>query len=308
MDSTDESNDGQRVTTEMMTIGGMRGDEDAMDTPDDLEGANNSCEPLDTPDNYLNFYGEQVSHKPPISAFYAVCPAANIAIDGSFELVVNADWGFLHGVKGIHIEHKGHMVVHDLKHNEKYKLTLPDVYASHVWNANRRRVDFVGEGICLSKTYSANVSFLKAGRDQERFRVLTSIRQVEDDMPTGISIHGSWRGLIKCVRERDNKVDILYDATPGRMPREQKQCMPISNQCWRESRRLWRKVTRAMEEGRDDDAVKEKNKIEERHRRAPGKPTHFVQSESNASRWRWARSRPGFPGIPASSEETGFTF
>jgi len=59
------------------------------------------------------------------------------------------------------------------------------------------------------------------------------------------------------------------------MPSIMKQCLPISHQEWLESRRLWRKVTRAILEQDPDRANREKLEIENRHRNEPAQPSYF---------------------------------
>jgi hypothetical protein len=262
--------------------------EPAYETPDegvkDEKEASSShrCGMLLAHDSCVSFFGEQVSHDPPVSAFHAKCPAGGVSVNGSISLMVTAQWSYI-SLKAIDVSHVGHIFVHDLVHNDTYKLSLPDVKASYVSEPQKRRVDYIGQGVCETKEHTAIINFVKAKKESDRFTVQGDIFKKSDLSPCGVTINGRWNGELRVIR--DGRSTVLLDSTV--LHREQKQCLPIASMSWLESRRVWRKVIRAMEENRLDDAVDEKRQVEERHRRIKLKPVHFRRSKHQPNHWRW---------------------
>ncbi len=225
----------------------------------------------------VTFLGEQVSHHPPVTAIFALCQNAAITLSGSLEIKVQADYRFSlwRPLKGVKAQHLGKLVIHDKRHREKYSLSFPSAYASDLLSVPK--LDFVGTSkIVSSSGLTAAMVFPDSSKKEDRFLVDASVFRTGSKKPVGVAAKGRWNGAITITRP-NGFVEVVE---VRKLPSETKRCRPLAEQHWLESQRVWRKVTRAMDEEDSDRAVKEKNKVEERHRKIVVQPTHFKFSKS----------------------------
>ncbi len=221
--------------------------------------------------NQMNVIGEQVSHHPPISAFYAECPAAGVKVYATMYAKAEPDLKFsLTPLKGVKVKHEGSVQIKDCVHEERYRISFPDAYCSNVLDVPQ--LDFTGEASIESDSgYSAVVEFKKPHKDEDRFKIEGKVKKEDKSI---LSFAGKWNDKVY-IDDDDEKRSMLIDL--GSLPSMVKQCRTVADQDWLESRRLWRKVTKALTEKNSEEANQEKHKIEERHRRLTVLPSFFKQ-------------------------------
>merc|ERR1719419_1293954 len=80
-----------------------------------------------TKSNNLIYYGEQVSHHPPVSAFYVECPSASI--EASCWLLSKAKFRGFH----VKVKNEGDLSLNLIDLNEQYVVTFPDGYGRAIF-------------------------------------------------------------------------------------------------------------------------------------------------------------------------------
>jgi hypothetical protein len=108
-----------------------------------------------------------------------------------------------------------------------------NVLGSNSW------LELTGSTVMSCDTHGTTVQFQFSGEDSVRGRVVDSLGQ------TVTELGGSWRGLVQ-VWEREGERKVLVDLRDWKEPRLAMVVAPVSRQGDRESRRQWRKLTRAL--------------------------------------------------------------
>ncbi len=224
---------------------------------------------------------EQVSHHPPVSAFYGECPAASIKIEGNMRAKAAPEFKLsLKPLKGVKVEHEGRIEVQDSKHGEKYKISFPDAYCTNLLVLPQ--LDFTGEAKLSSTTgYKAIVKFVKPEDDDDRFNIIGSVKDKDGET---LAFEGKWNDKVVVTKGKETG-QVFIDLES--LPTLTKMCQPIEEQDWLESRRLWRKVTKALTEGNTDVANNSKLEIEEKHRHLEIKPSFFRHVGENL--WKYSK-------------------
>uniref|UniRef100_A0A8C6T5Y6 Oxysterol-binding protein n=1 Tax=Neogobius melanostomus TaxID=47308 RepID=A0A8C6T5Y6_9GOBI len=140
--------------------------------------------------NSVCFVAEQVSHHPPISAFYAECLNRKI----QFNAHIWTKSKFLGMSIGVH--NIGQGCVSCLEHDEHYILTFPNGYGRSILTVPW--VELGGEcNISCSKTgYSANIVFhTKPFYGGKKHRITAEIL-APNDKKSFCSIEGEWNGVM----------------------------------------------------------------------------------------------------------------
>ncbi|KAM8930267.1 oxysterol-binding protein-related protein 9 isoform 3-T3 [Pelodytes ibericus] len=207
--------------------------------------------------NNVTFVSEQVSHHPPISAFYAECYKKRI----QFNAHIWTKSKFLGMSIGVH--NIGQGCVTCLDYDEHYILTFPNGYGRSILTVPW--VELGGEcNINCSKTgYSAIITFhTKPFYGGKKHRVTAEIYP-PNDKKSLCSVEGEWNGVM--YAKYANGENVVFIDTK-KMPTVKKKVRKLEDQMEYESRRLWKDVTCNLKIRDIDAATEAKHSLEERQR------------------------------------------
>uniref|UniRef100_A0A8C6T259 Oxysterol-binding protein n=1 Tax=Neogobius melanostomus TaxID=47308 RepID=A0A8C6T259_9GOBI len=207
--------------------------------------------------NSVCFVAEQVSHHPPISAFYAECLNRKI----QFNAHIWTKSKFLGMSIGVH--NIGQGCVSCLEHDEHYILTFPNGYGRSILTVPW--VELGGEcNISCSKTgYSANIVFhTKPFYGGKKHRITAEIL-APNDKKSFCSIEGEWNGVMY-AKSATGENTVFIDTK--KMGLIKKKVRKLEDQLEFESRRLWKDVTQNLKLKDIDAATDAKHSLEEKQR------------------------------------------
>ncbi|XP_075879009.1 oxysterol-binding protein-related protein 9 isoform X6 [Nelusetta ayraudi] len=207
--------------------------------------------------NSVRFVAEQVSHHPPISAFYAECLDKKI----QFNAHIWTKSKFLGMSIGVH--NIGQGCVSCLEHDEHYILTFPNGYGRSILTVPW--VELGGEcNISCSKSgYSANIVFhTKPFYGGKKHRVTADIFP-PNDKKSFCSIEGEWNGVMFAKWATGENTVFIDTKKLGII---KKKVRKLEDQLDHESRRLWRDVTLNLKLKDIDAATDAKHRLEEKQR------------------------------------------
>ncbi|KAF5307219.1 hypothetical protein FQR65_LT00735 [Abscondita terminalis] len=206
----------------------------------------------------LTFIAEQVSHHPPISAFYAEHYNKKI----SFNAHIYTKSKFL-GLS-VCVYNIGQGVVSVLDHNEEYIVTFPSGYGRSILTIPWIELGGSVNISCPQTGYYSNVEFLtKPFYGNKKHKVTAEIFGPEEKRPF-VSISGEWNGIMEAKWADKDKTEEFINV--NELTIIKKQIRPISEQSDNESRRLWKEVTRALKFNDIDKATTAKYQVEQRQR------------------------------------------
>ncbi|XP_048207254.1 oxysterol-binding protein-related protein 9 isoform X4 [Perognathus longimembris pacificus] len=207
--------------------------------------------------NSVTFVAEQVSHHPPISAFYAECFNKKI----QFNAHIWTKSKFLGMSIGVH--NIGQGCVSCLDYDEHYILTFPNGYGRSILTVPW--VELGGEcSINCSKTgYNANIVFhTKPFYGGKKHRITAEIFS-PNDKKSFCSIEGEWNGIMYAKYATGENM-VFVDTK--KLPIIKKKVRKLEDQNEYESRCLWKDVTFNLKIRDIDAATEAKHRLEERQR------------------------------------------
>ncbi|KAM5266244.1 oxysterol-binding protein-related protein 9 isoform 8-T8 [Hipposideros larvatus] len=207
--------------------------------------------------NSVTFVAEQVSHHPPISAFYAECFNKKI----QFNAHIWTKSKFLGMSIGVH--NIGQGCVSCLDYDEHYILTFPNGYGRSILTVPW--VELGGEcSINCSKTgYSANIVFhTKPFYGGKKHRITAEIFS-PNDKKSFCSVEGEWNGVMY-AKYTTGENAVFIDTK--KLPIIKKKVRKLEDQNEYESRCLWKDVTFNLKIRDIDAATEAKHRLEERQR------------------------------------------
>ncbi|XP_076276148.1 oxysterol-binding protein-related protein 9 isoform X4 [Lasioglossum baleicum] len=208
-------------------------------------------------ENQLSFVAEQVSHHPPISAFYAEHYTKQI----SFGAHVWTKSKFLGLSIGVHNVGKGWVNV--LQYGEEYVLTFPNGYGRSILTVPWIELGGTATIHCPQTGFQATVEFLtKPFYGGKRNRITCQITQPGDKKPF-LSINGEWSGAME-AKWADGRTEIFADVRE--LETQKKLVIPVCEQEEHESRKVWRDVTVGLRINDMEKATAAKCTIEQRQR------------------------------------------
>uniref|UniRef100_A0A663M5Z5 Oxysterol-binding protein n=1 Tax=Athene cunicularia TaxID=194338 RepID=A0A663M5Z5_ATHCN len=205
----------------------------------------------------VTFVAEQVSHHPPISAFYAECFSKRI----QFNAHIWTKSKFLGMSIGVH--NIGQGCVTCLDYDEHYILTFPNGYGRSILTVPW--IELGGEcSINCSKTgYNASIVFhTKPFYGGKKHRITAEIFSPNDKKPF-CSIEGEWNGVMY-AKYTTGENAVFIDTK--KMPTIKKKVRKLEDQDDFESRCLWKDVTYNLKIRDIDAATAAKHALEERQR------------------------------------------
>ncbi|XP_054706899.1 oxysterol-binding protein-related protein 11-like [Uloborus diversus] len=202
----------------------------------------------------VTYVSEQVSHHPPVSAFYVECPKKKISVSAHLSVKSN----FL--TSYVAVNFIGEVVLHLPTYGETYVFTLPSAYVRCIltvpWIELGGRISVT----CSASDYSASVTFqTKPQQAGTPHRISGEIKHQND---TAYRISGEWNNSIQFVSNEG----VVESINVPELKRFRKHVRPLDQQDTFESRKLWQLVTKALI---DEDFVKaneEKQKLEDQQR------------------------------------------
>ncbi|KAJ8040051.1 Oxysterol-binding protein-related protein 9 [Holothuria leucospilota] len=210
------------------------------------------------------FLAEQVSHHPPISAFYAEC--ADKLMEFNAHIWTKSKFLGL----SIAAEMIGKACVSDLKHEEEYIASFPSAYGRSILTVPWFEMGGKCNIACAKTGYSANVTFhTKPFYGGKLHRITAEVLHVTDKKPF-LTIEGEWNGVMTGkwadgVSNPPEKTEVFIDTT--KMSINKKKVKPLDQQREYESRRLWNGVTVNLKSKNIEKATDCKHFLEERQRR-----------------------------------------
>ncbi|XP_055611984.1 oxysterol-binding protein-related protein 9 isoform X1 [Uranotaenia lowii] len=209
----------------------------------------------------LTFIAEQVSHHPPISAFYAEHYNKKI----SFSAHVWTKSKFLGLSIGVHNIGQGTVTLCDL--NEEYIVTFPNGYGRSILTVPWIELGGTVTINCPQTGYHADIDFLtKPFYGGKRNKIQGEIYG-PNDKKSFISIAGEWSGLME-YKFNDGSKPSKFETfvNVNSIPIFKKQVRPVSEQSDNESRRVWKDVTTGLKMNDIDKATTAKFQVEQKQR------------------------------------------
>lgn len=205
----------------------------------------------------LTFVAEQVSHHPPVSAFYAENKDKGISCCAHI-YTKSKYLGLSVGVHNI-----GQGVIKLLKHNETYTCTFPSAYGRSILTVPWVELGGSVTISCKATNYTANIEFLtKPFYGGKKHRVSGEI--LRPNKQSFLTIDGEWNGVMYCKSPNSSDKTVFVDTTS--LPVIKKHVRPVSSQESFESRNVWKEVSRALKMHDVTNATAAKSSIEQRQR------------------------------------------
>ncbi|RZB39496.1 oxysterol-binding protein-related protein 9 [Asbolus verrucosus] len=205
----------------------------------------------------LSFIAEQVSHHPPISAFYAEHYNKRI----SFNAHVYTKSKFL-GLS-VCVYNIGQGTVSVLDHDEEYVVTFPNGYGRSILTVPWIELGGTVTITCQKTGYYSNIEFLtKPFYGNKKHKITAEVFGPDDKKPF-LSITGEWNGIME-AKWQDKDTEHFIDVNALEIIK--KQVKPISQQEINESRRLWKEVTAGLKYNDIDKATSAKQALEQKQR------------------------------------------
>lgn len=204
----------------------------------------------------LVFQAEQVSHHPPVSAFYCECPSAGVSLSAH----IYTKSAFLGMSVAAHMLGEGRLTLHTL--GEEYLVTFPSGYARNILATPWMELGGKCAISCEKTGYRADVEFkCKQFWGTEQNKVVADVFS-SSSKKSVVRVEGEWTGRL--VAKYQNRTDTFLDAP--NLKKGTKVVRPVVSQDPNESRRLWREVTKGLRSGDIELATEAKFGLETRQR------------------------------------------
>ena len=180
----------------------------------------------------------KVSHHPPVSAVYAECRSAGTFYYGSLATIAGLKCKYLVWPDVMTVENRGQATMVLVQHDEHFTFTFPraeacDLLGSRPW------LQLAGETTLTAST-GASATFSFSGKDMVEGEPLT------EDGDVVATFAGSWRGQVDLEEKESGRKRVLLDMNQWKGGEVGMEVAPVACQEENESRRLWRKLTKAL--------------------------------------------------------------
>ncbi|GAA6006133.1 hypothetical protein JCM11491_002043 [Sporobolomyces phaffii] len=216
----------------------------------------------DYPDGSVAYYvSEQVSHHPPISAWYFSSPENGLDLCG--ELKPKSK--FLGNSAATIMEGESHLRFLDGEavQDGEYDITMPNMYARGILFG--KMVLELGDSSIVRNNQtgmSCDVEFKTKGFFSGSYNSIAG--KIKSPKGEVGDISGHWSDLMEITRKSTRSKETLFDAHNTSVT--EKSVTPEAQQQPNESRRLWSKVTHAIKQNDIDAATDAKSEIEDAQR------------------------------------------
>ncbi|KAI0809019.1 Oxysterol-binding protein [Irpex lacteus] len=208
------------------------------------------------------YIAEQVSHHPPVSAFYYISPANKLCILGE----LRPKSKFLGNSVSTTMEGENRVLLMGRPEDGEYVISMPNMYARGIlWG---KMVLELGD-TCTARNerlgLSAEMQFKTKGYFTGAYnQIAGKIRKTTTNTDLG-EISGKWSGVMEYKPTKGDK-RVLFDVVKDGSKIAPKFVPPEDEQEPNESRRLWSKLTQAIQLKDMDAATEAKTAVEESQR------------------------------------------
>lgn len=238
------------------------------------------------------YFSEQVSHHPPISAYYFANPDKGIFIHGSLapksRFLGNSAASIMGG--------KSYITLNAFP-NEQYVVTMPNMYAVGLFLGTMTYELADNCSIfCEKNDLIADIEFKFKPMFGGSYNNIAG--KIKRDGEVIYNLSGKWSDLMYLEHKKKNCKEELFDVTKHKML--PKEVLPEEQQNEYESRRLWSKVSQALIKRNLDLATDEKTKIEDLQRKLRSEREHRDEEWTpnffklkNDEDWEFVYHKPG---------------
>ncbi|KAJ7356650.1 hypothetical protein DFH08DRAFT_849625 [Mycena albidolilacea] len=216
----------------------------------------------DYPDGSQGFYvAEQVSHHPPISAFFYISPANRLSILGE----LRPKSKFLGNSVSTNMEGENRVSLLGCPQDGEYVITMPNMYARGILFG--KMVQELGD-TCTAKNEKngmyADLEFKTKGFFSGTYNAISG-RVRRNSTEVG-EVSGRWSHVMEFKNTKSGKKHVLFDAVKDGEKVVEKQVPSEDEQEPNESRRLWRDLTKAILAKDMEAATTSKSAVEDAQR------------------------------------------
>ncbi|KCV69940.1 hypothetical protein H696_03405 [Fonticula alba] len=229
----------------------------------------------------VHLEAEQVSHHPPVSAFYLECPEQRLCVNGSIFS------GARFRGTSVRVRIYGHVVLRLQDHDDEYRLTYPEADLRGLFTG-QLFAELSGMATITSKSgYSATINYLPKPWFHGSYHMIngfvspSSSHNVDNAL---FHISGKWVGRVMWNEAGSKTQNLLLDVDT--LVNTNPTVPPLEEQGELESQKIWAPVTAALRVQDYSTALAEKNTIEEhqralrRQREADGTPFQAVHFDN----------------------------
>jgi len=215
-------------------------------------------------DSRSDFYSEQVSHHPPVSAIYIENRKQNITINAQ----IYAKSKFLGNSAACLSVGEAYVSLNNL--GEEYEISIPTYYACGLFLGTLRMELGDKKTIVCKKTgITAEIEFKTKpfiGGEYNKLKGKIIRKSKDGKTPDQVlyTFEGGWDKVIK-IKDDKLKEEVLFDV--DKTPVQKKYVTPIAEQGPWESRRAWDEVSKALKKHDHPNAEKAKTVIEDLQRK-----------------------------------------
>ncbi|WVR07464.1 hypothetical protein IAU60_004506 [Kwoniella sp. DSM 27419] len=212
-------------------------------------------------DGTEGFYvAEQVSHHPPVSAFFYVSPKNGLLVTG--ELKPKSK--FLGNSAATIMEGEDRIRLLDRPEDGEYVITMPNTYARGIlFGKMLLELCDLSTVDCQATDYHADVDFKAKGWISGGYNVISG--KVTGPGRTDIGdLSGHWSSAMEFKDRKTGERKVVFD--PAKASTAPKNVLPEAEQEEYESRRLWTKLTEAIRTADMHGATAAKTAVEDHQR------------------------------------------
>lgn len=205
---------------------------------------------------------EQVSHHPPITAYYITNKSKHLTLQGHNAQKTSFSSG------AILVKQVGHAILTYAppgKPEEKFMITLPRLRIDGIWYG-APYIELTDTGYIQSSTgFLSNIEYKGKGYFSGRAHSIKAIfGPCDDPSSQSVVVEGQWDTITNVTTSSSKYAKNGAVFTDVRGPKEEVTVAPIEEQSEWETRKLWEKVATGIRTGDYEAASREKSKIEVR--------------------------------------------
>ncbi|KAG2176028.1 hypothetical protein INT44_000507 [Umbelopsis vinacea] len=212
-------------------------------------------------DNTEGYYvAEQVSHHPPISAYYYASPENGIIISGD----IRPKSKFLGNSAATLMQGSSH-IIFAKRHNERYDIVMPNMYARGIlFGTMTLELGDTSSVRCISSDLICDLEFKTKGFFSGQWNTVVGKIKRESTGEVLFEISGQWSNEIYIKMNKASSKNTLFDVKESKI--FPKTVAPESEQEHNESQRQWSALTDAIYKRDMDAATDAKTAVEDAQR------------------------------------------